>query len=204
MAQHLQGHLRLGRLLSPGWLPKSPKDLSWANVRKKKAPEPLGRWNIVRGDMVCVVNGKCEGQRGVVQHVLRQKQRVIVEGVNVGKRMLYDANDPNRVKRPVEAPRSIHYSNVNLVCPITNKPTRVRRGFLGDGTAVRIAVRSGAFIHYPKWERRSSRSTTIGDKDTLEEDVLRVTYDPTRDCDLWEKSMVDGVRHLHIYDEGEG
>lgn len=154
----------------------------------------------MRGDKVIVVNGKHSGQTGTVQHVLRAKSRIIVDGVNMGTRMLYDKRDPQRIAQATNAPRSIHYSNVNLICPMTNLPTRIRRAFLEDGTRIRIAVRSGATIPYPKWERRTPRKTAIGEKDTPEHDVLEVTYDPDRDCKLWETTLVDSVRQLQLYD----
>lgn len=194
-------HLSLAQTLSKGWMQKTAKNLAWANGRKKKKVEEIKRWNILKGDLVEVVNGKWKGQSGKVQVVLRKNNRLIIEGVNVGKRMLYDKHDPDKITRPVDAPRSIHYSNVNLVCPITKKPTRVRRSFLEDGTKVRIAVRSGAVIPKPKFERTTPRSELVGEKDTLEEDVLEVTYNPERDMELWRTTMVDRVRHLELYDE---
>jgi large subunit ribosomal protein L24 len=142
---------------------------------------------------VVVVNGRHRGQSGIVQKVLRSTNRLIVEDVNVGDRMLYSKGDEDKVKTPTKAPRSIHYSNVNLVCPVTNLPTRVARRFLDDGTRVRVAVRSGAIIEKPAvlTERHKPRSTQAGPRDTPEDHVLEVTYDPVVDAEQWRRRELD-------------
>ena len=43
------------------------------------------RWNIVKGDLIEVIQGPQVGRRGKVAAVLRQKNRVIVEDVNMKK-----------------------------------------------------------------------------------------------------------------------
>ena len=58
------------------------RSFPWARGKRRKPVEPNHRWSIVRGDKVVVVNGRHRGQSGVVQHVLRQSNRLIVEGVN--------------------------------------------------------------------------------------------------------------------------
>ncbi|KAJ8604789.1 hypothetical protein CTAYLR_001058 [Chrysophaeum taylorii] len=176
---------------------KGPKSLKWAGARhKKKVIDEPRRWNIKRGDKVVVVGNAhhCKGQTGIVQHVLRKKMRIIVEGVNVGTRMLYDKADPDRIKAPVQAPRSIHYSNVNIVCPITNLPTRVGYRELPDKTWARVALRSGAIIDPPKWDRKTKRQVLVGTKDTDEDAVLEVTYDANTDLRLWETSWDKATR----------
>jgi large subunit ribosomal protein L24 len=164
------------------------RSFPWARGKRRKPVEPNHRWSIVRGDKVVVVNGRHRGQSGVVQHVLRQSNRLIVEGVNVRDRMLYAPGDEEKVKVKTAAPCSVHYSNVNLVCPVTSLPTRVARRFLDDGTRVRVAVRSGAIIELPEVlkERHTPRTPGVpGPKDTDEADVLAVTYDPDADAAAW-------------------
>ena len=95
----------------------------------------------------------------------------------------------------------MHYSNVNLVCPVTNLPTRVARRFLDDGTRVRVAVRSGAIIETPeilKERHRPRKDAAAGPLDTLEDAVLAVSFNPTRDRDQWldRRLDADGKRLL--------
>ena len=188
---------RAGRLAQ--FLEQRPlRSFPWARGRRRKVVDEVERWNVVRGDKVVVVNGRHRGQSGVVQHVLRKSNRLIVEGVNVRDRLLYAPGDEDKVKVKTPAPCSVHYSNVNLVCPVTNLPTRVARRFLDDGTRVRVAVRSGAIIEMPEVlkERHKPRAPGVpGRKDTEEDDVLEVTYDPEADCATWMKGLDDsGVR----------
>ena len=93
---------------------------------------------IRKNDNVVVTTGKDRGKRGRVVRVVPDKNRVIVEGVNIIKRHT-KANPQRNVKGGVverEAP--LHASNVQLVCPECGKPTRLGRKILGDGRKVRI------------------------------------------------------------------
>ncbi|KAJ1456205.1 hypothetical protein M885DRAFT_179543 [Pelagophyceae sp. CCMP2097] len=104
------------RALLRGWTQRPIKAYSFTRPRGKKETQvACERWNIVRGDKVTVINGPFQGQGGVVKVVIRKNNRLIVEGVNVGVRRLYDSTDEEKTIRRVQEPRSIHYSNVNLV-----------------------------------------------------------------------------------------
>lgn len=175
------------------------KSYPWARAKRRKPVSEIARWNVVRGDKVVVVNGRHRGQSGIVQHVLRKQNRLIVENVNVRQRMLYAPGDEERVKVRTAAPASVHYSNVNLVCPVTNLPTRVARRFLDDGTRVRVATRSGAIIEMPEIlkERHTKKANALpGAKDTPEEDVLEVTYDAAADRAAWGLGLDEDGRRL--------
>ncbi len=81
---------------------------------------------IKKGDTVIVVRGKKanKGKTGKVIKVIPEKNRVIVEGVNIVKKHLKAI--PNvREGGIIEMEAPIHVSNVMLVCPNCNKPTRV-------------------------------------------------------------------------------
>mmetsp|Transcript_22791 Transcript_22791/g.37023 ORF Transcript_22791/g.37023 Transcript_22791/m.37023 type:complete len:197 (-) Transcript_22791:120-710(-) len=146
----------------------------------QKQPPPK-RWNIVRGDTVQIIDRKHPefGKQGTVQVVIRDKMRVIVENVNLGPKRI--KADPERgVKgETIMQERSIHYSNVNLVDPVTGFPTKVSYSYLEDGTKVRISKRSGAIIPKPDgWKSKMRSSIASEDSDTLkDEDVWAVTYE---------------------------
>ncbi len=81
---------------------------------------------IKKGDTVVVVRGKKanKGKTGKVIRVLPEKDRVVVEGVNLVKKHLKEI--PNvREGGIVEVEAPIHVSNVMLVCPNCKKPARV-------------------------------------------------------------------------------
>ena len=93
---------------------------------------------IRRNDNVVVTTGKDRGKRGRVLRVVPDKNRVVVEGVNTIKRHT-KPNPQRQIKGGVvEREASLHASNVQLVCPECDKPTRLGRKILGDGRKVRI------------------------------------------------------------------
>ncbi|MBA3297818.1 MAG: 50S ribosomal protein L24 [Acidobacteria bacterium] len=93
---------------------------------------------IRKNDNVVVTTGKDRGKRGRVLRIVPDKNRLVVEGVNIIKRHT-KANPQKNVKGGVverEAP--LHASNVQLVCPECGKPTRLGKKILGDGRKVRV------------------------------------------------------------------
>ena len=98
---------------------------------------------IRKDDEVVVIAGAAKGQKGRVLKVT-EDGRVIVEGVKVMKR--HQSPRKYREAGIVEREAPIDASNVMLVDPETEKPTRVRMGEDKDGKKVRVAVGSGAVI----------------------------------------------------------
>ena len=88
------------------------------------------KFSILRGDTVEVINGPCTGERGVVSSVLRKNARLIIEGVNVRSRKLKSNPARGLSAKVQDKAVSVHYSNVNLVCPVMDKPTRISRKYL--------------------------------------------------------------------------
>ena len=100
---------------------------------------------IRKDDEVIVLTGRDKGKRGAVLRIVTKTDRVLVEGVNVTKRHVKPTQaDPQGGIVEREAP--IHISNVALVDPESDRPTRVRYKNLEDGRKVRVAARSGEVI----------------------------------------------------------
>ena len=99
-----------------------------------------------RGDTVEVIAGKDKGKRGTIREILTEKMRVKVSDVNVVKRHMKAGARGARQAGIVELEAAIHISNVALVDPKTDKPTRVGIRTLSDGSRVRFAKRSGEQI----------------------------------------------------------
>jgi large subunit ribosomal protein L24 len=101
---------------------------------------------IRRDDQVIVISGKDRGKTGRVLRVDRKHERVYVEGLNLIKRherprQVRDAQRAESVGGVIERPGPIHVSNVALLDPKDNKPTRV--GIVReDGKRFRLARRS--------------------------------------------------------------
>ena len=105
----------------------------------------MSKLQIKKGDMVYVNSGEDRGQKGRVLKVLVDKNRAIVEGVNiVTKATKPSAQHPQGGLVKMEAP--IHISNLNLIDPKTGKPTRIGRRLNGEGKLVRYAKKSGEEI----------------------------------------------------------
>ena len=115
--------------------------------------------NIRKGDLVQVITGKDRGRTGKVIRVLVEDSKVVVEGVNQVKRHTKPGQGQGAASGGIitqEAP--VHVSNVQLVDPKDNRPTRVRfrretvTKSRPDGTtyessrSVRVSVRSGEDI----------------------------------------------------------
>ncbi len=98
-----------------------------------------------KGDGVIVLTGKDKGKKGEILKVLPQESRVIVQGVNVVKKHRKPSQAaPQGGIETIE--KSIHISNVALVDPKEEKPTRVGYKALKDGKKVRVAKRSGETV----------------------------------------------------------
>jgi large subunit ribosomal protein L24 len=98
---------------------------------------------IRKNDTVVVISGKDRGKRGRVIEVLPKEGRVRVEGVNRIKRHTKPNPQKNVKGGIVEREDPVHVSNVALIDPKSDKPTRVRMRVAADGTRSRIAARSG-------------------------------------------------------------
>lgn len=101
--------------------------------------------HVRKGDTVMVVAGKDRGKRGRVLRVIPEKSRVVVERIN----MIKKHQRPTQKLRQggiIEREGSIHLSNVMLVDPTGDRPTRIGMRALSGGRKVRVARRSGEII----------------------------------------------------------
>ena len=105
----------------------------------------MGKLHIKKNDTVVVLAGEDKGKTGKVLKVLVEKNRALVEGVNMVSRSTKpSAKNPQGGIVKQEAP--IHISNLSLVDPKSGKATRVGIKVTEDGKKVRIAKKSGEEI----------------------------------------------------------
>ncbi len=102
------------------------------------------KFKIKKGDKVVVITGRDKGKSGEVLRVLRDVERVLVQGVNMVKRHTRPA--AGQTGGIVEKEAAIHLSNVAHIDPKSDKPTRVGYKILDDGRKVRVARRSGEVL----------------------------------------------------------
>ena len=101
------------------------------------------KFKIKTGDNVIVIAGKDKGKTGNVLSVLRTKDRIVVEGVNIVKHHRKATQEnPGKIE---EKEASIHISNVSHIDPDTGKPTRVKYE-VKDGVKKRLSVVSGSSL----------------------------------------------------------
>ena len=105
----------------------------------------MSKLHITKDDTVIVLAGEDKGKTGKVLKVLVDKNRAIVEGINiVSKSAKPSAKNPQGGIVKQEA--SIHISNLSLIDPKSGKATRVAVKKTEDGKKVRIAKKSGEEI----------------------------------------------------------
>ena len=105
----------------------------------------MAKFKVKKGDTVKVLAGEIKGSTGRIVRVIPKMNRVVVEGVNmIKKHQKPSAASPQGGIVEMEAP--IHISNVALVDPSTNEPTRVGRKFDDNGNVVRYAKKSGEVL----------------------------------------------------------
>ena len=101
---------------------------------------------VKKGDLVEVIKGKDAGKRGKILVVLREKGRVIVQGVGFVKRHTRPNPQRNIKGGIAEREAAIHVSNVMIVSPEDDRRTRLGSKLLGDGRKVRVARRGGEVL----------------------------------------------------------
>ena len=110
---------------------------------------PSTKNQIMKGDSVRVIRGNDRETEGNVLEVIKDTDQVRVEGVNMRKRHTRPSEaNPDGGIISFEAP--INISNVMLIDPATDEPSRVRVRIEEDGTKERIAVKSGNPIPRPQ------------------------------------------------------
>ena len=105
----------------------------------------MAQAHVRKGDTVVVIAGRERGKRGKVLHVFPAEGRVIVERLN----MIKKHQKPTQKLRQggiIEREAPLHLSNVMLLDPRNDKPTRVGVRQLADGKKARIARKSGEMI----------------------------------------------------------
>ncbi len=111
-------------------------------MEKKRFKSKL---HIRKGDNVMVIAGDDRGKTGKVLEILVDKNRAVVEGINIiTKHTKPSAGKPEGGLKKTEAP--LHISNLKLIDPATGKPTRVGRKLNSDNKLQRYSKKTGEFI----------------------------------------------------------
>ena len=109
-------------------------------------PSSRMRIRVKKGDLVEVISGRDAGKRGKILKVIRDKGRVIVQGVGFIKRHTRPNPQKNVKGGIAEREAPIHVSKVMVVSPEDDRRTRLGAKIGDDGRKVRISRRGGAVI----------------------------------------------------------
>ena len=104
-----------------------------------------GNLRIRKGDEVVVIAGRDRGKRGKVQEVDGASGKVVVAGVNLGKRHTKPNPTKNQKGGIIEQPMPLGLGKVMVVCPHCGKPTRVAHR-MDEDTKERVCKRCGEAI----------------------------------------------------------
>ena len=99
------------------------------------------------GDQVLVTSGRNKGQRGVVRQNLIERDRIVIEGVNIVKKHIKRGRA--RQAGIVEGEAPLHVSNVRLICPRCSETTRVGVRSNADGKNERYCKKCDESIPQP-------------------------------------------------------
>src|SRR5215472_12127234 len=107
----------------------------YKSKRHKRSPVavPKAKMHVTKGDLIVVLSGDDKGKRGKVLRALPQRQRVVVEGINIVKKHRR-ARQQGEESAIISMPAPIAVSKVMLIDPKSDTPTRVKRRVDKDGT----------------------------------------------------------------------
>ncbi len=134
-----------------------------------------------QGDTVQVISGKDKGKRGTIMRVLKDQNRVIVSGVNMVTKHVRKTQ--NEAGKKLQFERSISASNVMIIDPKTNKPTRI--GYQIDaktGAKARIAKGSKTVIGRTKVEAPKAKQAPASSSKAPDKEAA-----PAKKAPFWKK-----------------
>ncbi len=97
---------------------------------------------IKKDDTIIVVSGDDKGKRGRVLQVMSEKDRLVIENINMIKKHM-KPNNTYKQGGIIEKEAPMRRSNVMLVCSKCDKPTRIGHKVLENGDKVRICNKCG-------------------------------------------------------------
>jgi large subunit ribosomal protein L24 len=150
-----------------------------------KPIKPLKKWKFVLGDVVQVITGVDKGKRGKITEIIKDKNKVVVEGLNMQTR-IQRATIETRAQMVLKE-KPMHVSNVMLIDPETDKPTRFRKVYLPSGKPVRLSKKSGVTIPKPPQPPQEPPPLVTHEFLTTPEAVLKQTYVPVTYTEIRQK-----------------
>ncbi|OAF70155.1 hypothetical protein A3Q56_02093 [Intoshia linei] len=160
-------------------------EIVWSKHRKRFIEsihvEKIKNWNIFNGDRVMIMTGKDEGKIGIVNCIIKERNWVFVESLNLRREITSDVSG----KRVLVDERPLLYPyQVKLVDPFDSLPTEVKWVYDKNGVKIRISDKSGIEIPLPVEATMTEdfvlpqEYTENPVKDTKNYQLSKITYKP--------------------------
>lgn len=111
-----------------------------SGIKNKKLVKGLKR-----NDKVMIISGKDKGKTGKILKIFAEKQKLVVEGLNLYKRHIKPRRQGEK-GQIIQMPMPLYLSKVLLVCPKCGKATRRAFEFLENGKKIRVCKKCKAEI----------------------------------------------------------
>jgi len=149
---------------------------------KKVYVQPIKDWFVFRGDRVEVLVGKDKGKQGYVHYIVQERNWVLVEGLNCKYTIVGKSRDFPGTMYKEEQPLLIT-TEVALVDPADNKPTKIEWRYTEEGEKVRVSARTGRIIPIPikaqeTIDYKTKSTYTEQEKDTKPDALTEITFQP--------------------------
>ncbi|XP_023215387.1 probable 39S ribosomal protein L24, mitochondrial [Centruroides sculpturatus] len=163
------------------WTDEFKRDNLPGDKRKDYLVEPV-IWTMFRGDKVEILAGKDKGKQGIINYVVKERNWVCVEGLNCDYKYIGKTKNFPGVMVKDERPLLVT-SEVALIDPSDEKPTKVKWRYTEDGKKVRVSVRTGYIIPLPlkafeTYDYKSKELYVDQPKDTPKEVIKEITFIP--------------------------
>ncbi|XP_072037952.1 large ribosomal subunit protein uL24m-like [Amphiura filiformis] len=164
-------------MYKPGSIQSQLENLPGRN-RPPVLLEPIKNWKYYKGDLVEILEGKDKGKQGTISDIIRERNWVIVEGLNCNYRRIGKTPTYRGTYIASEAP--LLHNQVKLVDPSDNLATDIDFRFTEEGEKVRVSQRTGRIIPIPDEALDKTKEMYQEQpKDTKETEVCEKTFKPS-------------------------
>lgn len=115
---------------------------------------------IRKGDTIKILVGKDAGRQGKIVKVMPGSSRIVVEGINIFKKHM-KGNGKDKQSAIIDISKSVHRSNVMVICPHCGKPTRIGYSAV-NGAKVRVCRKcKKTFDHDKQAPVKSTKTSEV-------------------------------------------
>ncbi|OQV12452.1 putative 39S ribosomal protein L24, mitochondrial [Hypsibius exemplaris] len=172
--------------------------------QKRLVHAPLPEWEIFQGDMVQVLVGKDKGRRGEVVQTVQERNWCFVGGRNLTYEKYAESSGIPAKLISKELPLDV-VTEVALLDPVDNEPTKIEWRYTEQGDRVRVSKRTGRIIPIPHlametYEYKTKSTYREEPKDTRQKELSEVTYVPT--SKTFEEEIMDKMGIVETRKQG--